>query len=175
MHSIRVAKWSGTLCCVLIAGLWLLTVPTIGRFRIEVHWIGNRSIVSLSEGCLTFSRNVLAPSQPGRWYAACVTGRPFNRPPMVYGLWRPFVRTDPAAQMVMLPMWLALLGCAVPTGLLWFPGRRPAAVGRCPKCRYDLTGNVSGRCPECGLPCQTDSTTHDAGGGAFARRFCSLS
>lgn len=22
--------------------------------------------------------------------------------------------------------------------------------GECPKCRYDLTGNVSGRCPECG-------------------------
>jgi hypothetical protein len=22
--------------------------------------------------------------------------------------------------------------------------------GECPKCRYDLTGNTSGRCPECG-------------------------
>jgi len=24
--------------------------------------------------------------------------------------------------------------------------------GRCQTCGYDLTGNVSGRCPECGAP-----------------------
>jgi hypothetical protein len=28
--------------------------------------------------------------------------------------------------------------------------RRPAEPGRCPRCDYDLTGNVSGVCPECG-------------------------
>ena len=25
--------------------------------------------------------------------------------------------------------------------------------GRCESCDYDLTGNVSGVCPECGVPC----------------------
>jgi len=30
--------------------------------------------------------------------------------------------------------------------------RLRAARGRCTKCGYDLTGNVSGRCPECGEP-----------------------
>lgn len=32
---------------------------------------------------------------------------------------------------------------------------RPAqwrGEGKCAKCGYDLTGNVSGRCPECGAP-----------------------
>lgn len=24
--------------------------------------------------------------------------------------------------------------------------------GHCPQCRYDLTGNLSGKCPECGTP-----------------------
>lgn len=28
--------------------------------------------------------------------------------------------------------------------------RRRAEPGRCPRCEYDLTGNVSGVCPECG-------------------------
>ncbi|MFH1109328.1 MAG: hypothetical protein V1790_09060 [Planctomycetota bacterium] len=28
--------------------------------------------------------------------------------------------------------------------------RRPLDPNTCPKCRYDLTGNVSGVCPECG-------------------------
>lgn len=171
MHTIRFAGWVGALTCLLIATLWLLTIPTIGRFRIEVHRVGNRSIVSLSEGCLTFSRNAFATSQPGRWYAACVTGRPFNPPPMVYGFWRPFIRTDPRAQLVMLPLWLALLMTAVPTALLWFVDRRRATPGCCGSCGYNLTGNAFGRCPECGLPWQNNSTTHDAGGGAFECRF----
>jgi rubrerythrin len=29
---------------------------------------------------------------------------------------------------------------------------RRAAKGACRVCGYDLTGNVSGICPECGLP-----------------------
>jgi hypothetical protein len=29
---------------------------------------------------------------------------------------------------------------------------RRRRMGRCRKCGYDLTGNVSGRCPECGTP-----------------------
>lgn len=32
---------------------------------------------------------------------------------------------------------------------LWEPSRKSP---RCGKCNYDLTGNVSGRCPECGRP-----------------------
>ncbi|MCH7873067.1 MAG: hypothetical protein IID33_15330 [Planctomycetes bacterium] len=36
----------------------------------------------------------------------------------------------------------------LPTALLWFLDRRHPP-GHCP-CGYDLTGNVSGRCPECG-------------------------
>jgi hypothetical protein len=32
-------------------------------------------------------------------------------------------------------------------------GRRP---GRCPRCKYDLTGNVSGVCPECGTQVAPD-------------------
>lgn len=48
-----------------------------------------------------------------------------------------------------LPPWiLALIVCLL-ARRTW----RRAYVrqaGRCPKCDYDLTGNVSGRCPECG-------------------------
>jgi hypothetical protein len=29
--------------------------------------------------------------------------------------------------------------------------------GHCWHCGYDLTGNVSGRCPECGKPCKSDA------------------
>jgi uncharacterized paraquat-inducible protein A len=30
----------------------------------------------------------------------------------------------------------------------------------CTECAYDLTGNVSGRCPECGMPAPPSNTTH---------------
>ena len=36
------------------------------------------------------------------------------------------------------------------TAFLWWRDRRINPKGHCQKCGYDLTGNVSGRCPECG-------------------------
>ena len=46
-----------------------------------------------------------------------------------------------------LPIWTVLL-VAIPTVVLFrFDCRMPP--GHCP-CGYDLTGNVSGTCPECG-------------------------
>ncbi len=45
--------------------------------------------------------------------------------------------------LVLLPVAL----CA----LLWLRRRR-FPPGHCQRCGYDLTGNVSGRCPECGAP-----------------------
>ena len=48
------------------------------------------------------------------------------------------------------------LGAAVgPFGRRWWRGRlgqRRVLDNLCPHCGYDLTGNVSGVCPECGDP-----------------------
>lgn len=50
---------------------------------------------------------------------------------------------------VSIPLWLALAVVLAPTLLIHarLPRRR---AGCCLGCGYDLTGNVSGRCPECG-------------------------
>jgi hypothetical protein len=56
--------------------------------------------------------------------------------------------------LVGVPIWLAIIiGRGRYHQLM---GRYP--LGRCQKCGYDLTGNVSGRCPECGLanPCKNE-------------------
>jgi hypothetical protein len=47
-----------------------------------------------------------------------------------------------------LHLWVPFLICAAPTAWLWYSNRSPAP-GKC-RCGYDLTGNTSGRCPECG-------------------------
>ena len=56
------------------------------------------------------------------------------------------------AWIVQLPLWIPFLLFALPTALLWYLDRRRYPAGRCQRCGYDLTGNVSGRCPECGTP-----------------------
>ena len=47
------------------------------------------------------------------------------------------------------PTWWFALAPLIPTALAWQRLRRPLP-GHCQKCRYDLTGNVTGKCSECG-------------------------
>ncbi len=49
---------------------------------------------------------------------------------------------------VTVPVWLTFVVISVLTAIAFRRGRIPP--GYCRKCGYNLTGNVSGRCPECG-------------------------
>jgi len=56
-----------------------------------------------------------------------------------------------------LPVLPAVAAPTVIAGCLWYRWDRPYALrrqrrakGLCVRCGYDLTGNVSGVCPECG-------------------------
>lgn len=54
---------------------------------------------------------------------------------------------------VMLPYWLFLIPAAVVPGIQfrrWYRARTRPRTGCCLACGYDLTGNTSGVCPECG-------------------------
>ena len=71
--------------------------------------------------------------------------------------WIPFFRQAPNPHLgrrwaVALPLWIPFLLVTVPTAILWWRDRRRISPGHCQKCGYDLTGNVSGVCPECGEP-----------------------
>ena len=56
-----------------------------------------------------------------------------------------------------LPLWIPLAVAGIPTLFLTWRDRRRPVPGRCVMCNYDLTGNVSGRCPECGTSCSVHS------------------
>jgi len=57
--------------------------------------------------------------------------------------------TPTTASCFIIPLWLPLAMIGFPTILAW-RRERPLPPDHCQKCGYDLTGNVSGVCPECG-------------------------
>ena len=53
------------------------------------------------------------------------------------------------AHTVMIPFWIPLAASLL--GFILLRPKRRLPLG-CRECDYDLTGNVSGTCPECGTP-----------------------
>jgi hypothetical protein len=53
---------------------------------------------------------------------------------------------------IILPIWMITLPLTLITAWLWYRARPAIPPGHCAKCGYDLTDNVSGTCPECGMP-----------------------
>lgn len=70
--------------------------------------------------------------------------------------------------VVIVPMWSLVCLFAGPGIWLWYrDGRR--ALGLCRKCGYDLRGNTSGVCSECGSPPPQPSPAEP--GAVVERRF----
>ena len=68
-----------------------------------------------------------------------------------------YQRWEPPYLIVMLPLFGPVMGLCMALPFTIFPGllRTPKTQHRegfCDQCGYDLTGNVSGICPECGQP-----------------------
>ena len=51
---------------------------------------------------------------------------------------------------VCVPFWPITYALVIWTVVAWWRGRDRWQPGSCPQCGYNLTGNVSGRCPGCG-------------------------
>jgi hypothetical protein len=61
----------------------------------------------------------------------------------------PSAGTGTALWVIEIPLWMLFFVAALPTACLWWRDRR-LPPGHCQRCAYDLTGNTSGICPECG-------------------------
>lgn len=71
-----------------------------------------------------------------------------------FSLLRAYARngiTCTPVRVLLLPVILVL---GFLTAVLWYRDRRPPK-GHCQSCGYDLAGNVSGACPECGVSVRT--------------------
>jgi len=59
-----------------------------------------------------------------------------------------------------IPDWFLMAMCALaPVGcaVMWRRTLKRRPPGHCRRCNYDLTGNTSGTCPECGTAISTES------------------
>jgi hypothetical protein len=134
----RVLKWLGTAGCLGILLLfaaclvWAVVVVRVGMWNVGV-----------ASGAIIFAQ----PEQPRGKSMRFIPGTLGDRT----NLWRVLgVRpTALGADVRTIPLWIPGALAAIPTALLWRLDRRRPAPGAC-RCGYDLTGNTSGRCPECG-------------------------
>lgn len=137
---IRYMKWIGAVLTALVVAGWVVS------FLWSVWFAVGSVSVYLGESGIGVG--------PLRYYerlTAFYRGWPDGWEWMV--LMPRFQRTGPV--WVLIPfIWLLPL-VYIPTMYLWdrdLTARRRTRLGQCLKCGYDLSGNVSGVCPECGEP-----------------------
>jgi hypothetical protein len=154
----RIAKWTGTVTCVATLAAGVLTlklqvgwVSAEKRIGIAAQW-GALWLIWRSDGYPFDAWGGPVPEAGWsiHWWdlawseAFGLASRQITRPTLGWA--------SPEQRYVSLPFWMVFVAIAVPTFWLWRHDRR-LPPGHCRRCGYDLTGNESGVCPECGSLC----------------------
>ncbi len=122
----------------------VLVLITVTSFTTTIYGLFDHCAITIGYGGTVFS-----PRTEGRRNGFKIK----EASPIIF--WLPWIQTDtigstnPTTRMF-LPMWMIAPFVFIPTFLLWRKDRR-TPEGHCPNCDYDLTGNVSGKCSECGV------------------------
>jgi hypothetical protein len=131
-----------TATCVLLAALWATS------YLATVTYDGSHAHLRLTKGA------VLVFVDRQQTLRSILSGTGWNVyrgiPPVVVGT-RGYFTWRGGNIESSLPLGVLIVMLVVPTIVLARPDRR-AWIGHCRRCAYDLTGNVSGVCPECGTP-----------------------
>ena len=134
----------------IIPGIQIATGPPMYWVRFDSLYQGKIEINSLDFAVNASEWIIVGPIDP------ILTARRFG---FVLPRLRVLQVTGvPDSLTVIVPMWLPLVVFAIPTAILWRRDRRPRK-GHCPHCGYNLTGNESGKCPECATPVPKQETT----------------
>jgi hypothetical protein len=140
----RLIRLGAAVCLVTIACFTL-------SFGWHIGWaLKSGDFIQLDEGHLVIGRTYCSPGMT-------LTGpTPITFGAMVSNLWETqrFTWSPPSRDgrwHAQIPLWSILLAAAIPTLLLWLGPRFRKKPGHC-LCGYDLVGNTTGVCPECGRP-----------------------
>ena len=170
----RILKWTGVgLCLAIIASSVLsLSWPIYVRTgsAVDVHYIG--LFIQSATLTLVWTPTAWSRATSQHWQFAFESNIPGAKMSEIFGMpryksWRPQggILIGPRhADAISIPFWLLLLLTAIPTAWLWHRDRGWRRPGCCLRCGYDLTGNTSGICSECGerRPNLAKTGTHEA-------------
>lgn len=147
----RVVKWVGVTLTCLIATAWMLSIPWMWFYQQGITTPPQGSTLrcqwSIQRGAIMYlySFGLDGVGQPFKFNSG-LQGSPNLQP-----VWWPFWTTwkNQVGECAM-PLWICCLLVSIPTGVLFWRDRRRSPPHCCQGCGYDLTGNTSGRCSECG-------------------------
>jgi hypothetical protein len=133
---VALLKWSATGMLLIGVACWLPVVRAPRGF--DFHLDGVYTLNVMARG----THLEIDGWSPRTWPPDQLTdlGGGITAPVFSYG--------PPPTRFV--PLWPIGLTLVLLVAVLWWLNRSGVPAGYCRKCRYDLTGNVSGRCPECG-------------------------
>lgn len=138
---LRIPRWAGLALCAVLLLAWAASMRwELQYLRPGAAWSLALEVANGQIGLFSQDRPFFPPPNY-RWRFGRV---PFNPD----WTWDVNLVTR-KIWIVILPFWMLLMVAGGATALLWIRWRRPRA-GHCPRCDYDLTGNTSGVCPECG-------------------------
>ncbi len=128
------ALWVGCTLCALIAVAFVVS----GWWRVGAQ-VGDDCVYLVAGRILVGFRFFLGDGP------FVVDGRPFG-----LGSWNSW---SFGPRWVKFPIYALFLAVAIPTLLVWRFWPKRVRPEHC-RCGYDLTGNASGVCPECGVEVQ---------------------
>jgi hypothetical protein len=151
-------KWIGSILSITIVAGWFFSICAWALYSRRLA--DGVMTVTLSLGCIDCVRTHAPRFDPNsyeywKWYGfGWSSGRSNPRWPQWGCRFRRYSAFDLGNRdvQVIVPLWMPFLIVAIPTAYLWWRDRRQIPAGHCRKCGYNLTGNVSGVCPECGEP-----------------------
>lgn len=151
----RFAKWMGTILSALILALWILSIPIVPNGGLQINYFDTPRVWSIYCGAAHWSLLPQLGEPPGFQVSGGTSPR--NRWDS-FGICLPSHTFRPGAlEWYSVPLWIPFLIAGIPTAILWHRDRRQIPPGHCPPCDYNLTGNTSGVCPECGAAVNTNA------------------
>ena len=144
----RVLKWAGVGACVVILVGWGLSI--VGW---EVGYRQNQWEFTAMSSILRCSRFKNRMNYGAAYMLQRDNGFGLDR----FGLKLPYLNEHTRGSRMRLrttlglPVWTLFSIPAALTTFLFYRDRRRIPPGHCQQCGYNLTGNVSGVCSECGV------------------------
>lgn len=153
----RILKWAGVVVCCVFLLLWAVSLKwhaeydwRSGGFRLRPggiqytkacqpnleQWCGWRIGQRSARVRYVYQRN---------WGAYFPSQWDYQEPGQSKG-----INYRVSLRHWYVPLWIHFAVAAIPTAFLFYRDRRRVPVSHCKRCGYDLTGNVSRICPECG-------------------------